>query len=79
MRLSLYICITLIYSGIHNVTITVPKIKFKLYPNPTLADKLVLGLPWYGYRYECLGAATDQDDTCNIAQVPFRLLHYLYQ
>lgn len=42
------------------------------YPTVALADKLVLGLPWYGYRYECLGAATDQDDTCNIAQVPFR-------
>ena len=32
----------------------------------------MLGLPWYGYRYECIDAATDQDDTCNIAQVPFR-------
>jgi Di-N-acetylchitobiase len=35
-------------------------------------QKLVLGLPWYGYRYECINPSSPLDDTCNIAMVPFR-------
>ena len=34
------------------------------------ADKLVLGLPWYGYDYPCL-SLTD-DSVCTIPKVPFR-------
>lgn len=33
-------------------------------------DKLVLGLPWYGYDYPCL-SLTD-DSVCTIPKVPFR-------
>jgi di-N-acetylchitobiase len=33
-------------------------------------DKLVLGLPWYGYDYPCL-SLTD-DSICTIPKVPFR-------
>lgn len=38
------------------------------------AAKLILGVPWYGYRYECVDASFDpaEDRTCGIAQVPFR-------
>ena len=37
-------------------------------------EKLILGIPWYGYRYECVDPAFDPavDETCEIAQVPFR-------
>ncbi|GMH99808.1 hypothetical protein TrST_g9136 [Triparma strigata] len=37
-------------------------------------DKLVLGMPWYGYRYECVNEDFDVESssTCEIAQVPFR-------
>mmetsp|Transcript_10508 Transcript_10508/g.21258 ORF Transcript_10508/g.21258 Transcript_10508/m.21258 type:complete len:378 (-) Transcript_10508:31-1164(-) len=37
-------------------------------------EKLILGIPWYGYRYECVDPAFDPavDKTCEIAQVPFR-------
>ncbi|CAI5747397.1 unnamed protein product [Peronospora destructor] len=37
-------------------------------------DKLVLGVPWYGYRYQCLereGEATDDASSCQIRPVPF--------
>ncbi|XP_071955561.1 di-N-acetylchitobiase-like [Antedon mediterranea] len=33
-------------------------------------DKLVLGVPWYGYDYTCLHLT--QDRVCSIAKVPFR-------
>ena len=32
-------------------------------------DKLVLGLPWYGYDYTCLSF---EKDICTLKQVPFR-------
>lgn len=32
-------------------------------------DKLVLGLPWYGYDYPCVEL---QDNVCYIKHVPFR-------
>lgn len=35
------------------------------------ADKLILGLPWYGYIYECLDSPADVN-ICPIAHVPFR-------
>jgi di-N-acetylchitobiase len=34
-------------------------------------DKLVLGLPWYGYRYPCLEAAIDDAPWCQMRPVPF--------
>ena len=34
------------------------------------ADKLVLGLPWYGYDYTCV--KTDRHNKCYIQEVPFR-------
>ena len=34
------------------------------------ANKLVLGLPWYGYRYDYL--STDHGDKCFIERRPFR-------
>jgi len=34
-------------------------------------DKLVLGLPWYGYDYPCTSLSTN-GVTCQIAEVPFR-------
>lgn len=37
-------------------------------------DKLVLGVPWYGYRYPCLeqqGEAIDDASWCQIRPVPF--------
>lgn len=33
-------------------------------------SKLILGLPWYGYRYECVQYL--KNGTCMIEQVPFR-------
>lgn len=33
------------------------------------ADKLVLGVPWYGYDYPCV---TLKDNVCSIKEVPFR-------
>ena len=33
-------------------------------------DKLVLGLPWYGYDYPCLSLSDDL--VCSISKVPFR-------
>ena len=37
------------------------------------AQKLLLGVPWYGYRYPCLGGTTTVESRfCPIAQVPFR-------
>ncbi|CAG2112516.1 unnamed protein product, partial [Medioppia subpectinata] len=33
-------------------------------------DKMVLGLPWYGYDYQCV--RTGPDRTCFIKEVPFR-------
>ncbi|EGB12190.1 chitinase [Aureococcus anophagefferens] len=36
------------------------------------ASKLVLGVPWYGYRYECLPGATLDGRYCDIESVPFR-------
>jgi len=34
------------------------------------ASKLVLGVPWYGYRYPCLNLTAD--NVCTIEEVPFR-------
>lgn len=34
-------------------------------------DKLVLGLPWYGYDYPCVSLSSD-GTTCSIEEVPFR-------
>ena len=34
------------------------------------ANKLVLGLPWYGYRYDCI--STDHGDRCFIERKQFR-------
>jgi len=34
-------------------------------------DKLVLGMPWYGYDYPCVSLSAD-GVTCNIKEVPFR-------
>jgi di-N-acetylchitobiase len=36
------------------------------------AQKLILGVPWYGYRYPCLEGARVDDRFCPIPQVPFR-------
>ena len=36
------------------------------------AEKLVLGIPWYGYRYPCLGGTAPGAEVCPIAHVPFR-------
>ncbi|KAH8073377.1 hypothetical protein JL720_10970 [Aureococcus anophagefferens] len=36
------------------------------------ASKLVLGVPWYGYRYECLPGATLDGRYCDIESVPSR-------
>ena len=35
-------------------------------------NKLVLGLPWYGYFYKCIKTGPPQSDTCYIEEVPFR-------
>ena len=35
------------------------------------ASKLVLGLPWYGYRYPCLNGTAPDAEFCPIAAVPF--------
>ena len=32
-------------------------------------DKLVLGVPWYGYKYDCLNNATSIASTCDIQPV----------
>ncbi|XP_074660878.1 di-N-acetylchitobiase-like [Tubulanus polymorphus] len=34
------------------------------------ASKLVLGVPWYGYNYECIDLS--QDNVCKLKRVPFR-------
>lgn len=34
------------------------------------AEKLILGVPWYGYNYECISLASNE--TCYIEEVPFR-------
>ena len=36
------------------------------------ASKLVLGVPWYGYRYECLAGTPADAVYCPISFVPFR-------
>ncbi|XP_052812205.1 di-N-acetylchitobiase-like [Mya arenaria] len=33
-------------------------------------DRLVLGLPWYGYNYSCLALSTE--NVCSIRAIPFR-------
>ena len=35
-------------------------------------QQLVLGVPWYGYRYECVAGTSATATTCPIPQVPFR-------
>jgi di-N-acetylchitobiase len=37
-------------------------------------DKLVLGVPWYGYDYPCKGLAEgdDKNPVCPLKYVPFR-------
>ena len=35
-------------------------------------SKLVLGVPWYGYRYPCLNGTAPNAVYCPIAEVPFR-------
>ena len=32
----------------------------------------MLGVPWYGYRYECVAGTSATATTCPIPQVPFR-------
>lgn len=34
--------------------------------------KLILGVPWYGYRYPCLNGTESNATYCPIRQVPFR-------
>jgi len=51
---------TLVLEGLYNFT----KIGIS-------SDKLVLGLPWYGYDYPCTSISSD-GITCQIKQVPFR-------
>ncbi len=36
------------------------------------ASKLILGVPWYGYRYRCLSGTQMNDVYCPIESVPFR-------
>jgi len=36
------------------------------------ADKLILGVPWYGYRYPCLPGTPPESRFCPIKPVPFR-------
>jgi di-N-acetylchitobiase len=36
------------------------------------ASKLVLGLPWYGYIYQCIDDSPPDVNICPIAHVPFR-------
>ncbi|EGD72199.1 hypothetical protein PTSG_00221 [Salpingoeca rosetta] len=36
------------------------------------ADKIVLGLPWYGYDYPCLNGGNASARYCEIKRVPFR-------
>mmetsp|Transcript_17472 Transcript_17472/g.25829 ORF Transcript_17472/g.25829 Transcript_17472/m.25829 type:complete len:406 (+) Transcript_17472:75-1292(+) len=35
-------------------------------------SKLVLGVPWYGYRYQCLPGTAADAEFCKIKMVPFR-------
>ena len=45
-----------------------------LFAHDVAPDKLVLGVPWYGYRYQCLergGEAIDDASSCQIQPVPF--------
>jgi Di-N-acetylchitobiase len=37
-------------------------------------EKLILGVPWYGYKYECIDPDFNPESgkTCEISQVPFR-------
>ncbi len=44
-------------------------LEFTNYIQPS---KLVLGLPWYGYDYPCLGFDPKTPALCNIPHVPFR-------
>ncbi|KAK7066269.1 hypothetical protein SK128_007269 [Halocaridina rubra] len=34
------------------------------------SEKLILGVPWYGYNYPCM--SLDLNETCSIEKVPFR-------
>lgn len=36
------------------------------------ANKLILGLPWYGYVYTCIDQSPSDVNVCPIAEVPFR-------
>eukprot|EP01089_Gocevia_fonbrunei_P013710 TRINITY_DN3570_c0_g3_i1.p1 TRINITY_DN3570_c0_g3~~TRINITY_DN3570_c0_g3_i1.p1 ORF type:complete len:360 (+),score=61.54 TRINITY_DN3570_c0_g3_i1:105-1184(+) len=51
--------VDLLAAGLHNFT----KLGIEV-------DKLVIGVPWYGYKYECL--ALNEDNICTIPKVPFR-------
>lgn len=42
------------------------------FTNLIQASKLVLGMPWYGYNYPCLGFDPKQPELCFIPHVPFR-------
>ena len=35
-------------------------------------DKLILGVPWYGYQYPCLPGTDKKARYCEIPEVPFR-------
>ena len=35
-------------------------------------DKLILGVPWYGYQYPCLSGTDKKARYCEIPEVPFR-------
>jgi di-N-acetylchitobiase len=36
------------------------------------ASKLVLGVPWYGYRYPCIAGTAPDAVYCPIKEIPFR-------
>jgi len=36
------------------------------------ASQMVLGVPWYGYRYQCQGSPPPDVDFCVLRSTPFR-------
>ncbi|ESO97904.1 hypothetical protein LOTGIDRAFT_209107 [Lottia gigantea] len=55
-----------------NSAITNAAIGMKSYLNLNIPEeKLVLGVPWYGYRYQCL-QFDPKNNKCSIKKVPFR-------
>ena len=35
-------------------------------------NKLIMGIPWYGYNYPCENSGNNQTETCDLKLVPFR-------